>query len=64
VIKGKKVTSYKNIRHDMIHAGAEWVDEEVVVDGNFVTSRTPADLPAFSRELVNAVKNAKIAVKK
>lgn len=64
VINGKKVTSYKNIKHDMVNAGAEWVDQEVVVDGNFITSRTPADLPAFCRELITAAKNAKVAVKK
>lgn len=61
VIRGKKVTSYKNIKHDMINAGANWVDEEVVVDGNFVTSRTPADLPAFSRELINALKKVRVS---
>ncbi|MBU6450481.1 MAG: type 1 glutamine amidotransferase [Cyanobacteria bacterium REEB67] len=47
VVKGKKVTSFANIKDDLIHAGATWVDEEVVVDGNLVTSRKPADLPAF-----------------
>ena len=60
VIRGKTVTSYKNIQDDMTNAGANWVDREVVVDGNIVTSRTPSDLPAFCRELVNAVKTAKI----
>ena len=64
VIRGKKVTSYKNIKHDMINAGADWVDQEVVVDGNIITSRTPADLPAYCRELITATKNAKVAVKK
>lgn len=64
VIGGRKVTSYKNIQLDMINAGAEWVDQEVVVDGNIITSRTPADLPAFCRELISAVKNAKVVVKK
>ncbi|HEY9678332.1 MAG TPA: type 1 glutamine amidotransferase domain-containing protein [Drouetiella sp.] len=60
VVRGKKVTSYKNISDDLIHAGAKWVDEEVVVDGGLVTSRTPADLPAFCREMVNAMKLAKV----
>ena len=64
VIKGRKVTSYKNIKHDMVNAGAEWVDQEVVVDGNMITSRTPADLPAFSRELVKACAREKVASKK
>ncbi len=52
VIAGKRVTSYKAIKDDMIHAGATWVDEEVVSDGGIVTARTPADLPAFSREII------------
>ncbi|MBI3710727.1 MAG: type 1 glutamine amidotransferase [Proteobacteria bacterium] len=55
VIKGKRVTSFFSIKDDMINAGGKWVDEEVVIDGNLITSRTPADLPAFCREIVNAV---------
>lgn len=51
VVNGKKLTSYPAIKDDLIHAGAQWQDAEVVVDGNLVTSRTPADLPAFCREL-------------
>jgi protease I len=47
LVAGKRVTSFHSIRDDMQNAGAEWVDAEVVVDGNLVTSRTPADLPAF-----------------
>jgi protease I len=47
VIKGRKLTSYPSIRTDLINAGAEWVDEEVVVDEGLVTSRSPEDLPAF-----------------
>ena len=39
----------------MINAGAHWVDKEVVVDGNLITSRRPDDLPAFCREIVNAL---------
>jgi len=52
VARGKTLTSYVAIRDDLVHAGAEWVDDEVVVDGNLVTSRTPADLPAFMRETI------------
>ena len=60
VVRGKKLTSYKNISDDLINAGAKWVDEEVVVDGGLVTSRTPADLPAFCRAMINVMKLAKV----
>jgi protease I len=52
VLKGRKMTSVKNISQDLINAGANWVDEEVVVDQGFVTSRTPKDLPAFNDKIV------------
>lgn len=52
VVKGRKLTSVKNIAQDLINAGADWRDEEVVVDEGLVTSRTPEDLPAFSDKLV------------
>jgi protease I len=55
VIKGKKVTSFFSIKDDMVHAGGQWVDQEVVVDGNLITSRKPDDLPAFCREIVKAL---------
>jgi protease I len=51
-VKGKKVTSWPSLKTDLKNAGAEWVDEEVVVDGNLVTSRKPDDLPAFNREFI------------
>lgn len=60
IIKGKKVTSYKNIKDDLINAGANWSDEEVVVDDNIVTSRTPADLPAFCRATIKQLQLAKV----
>jgi protease I len=47
LLKGRKATSFYAIKDDVINAGAEWSDEEVVVDGNLVTSRKPEDLPAF-----------------
>lgn len=55
VLGGKKATSIPAIRDDMKNAGADWVDEEVVVDGNLVTSRLPGDLPAFCREIIRAM---------
>jgi protease I len=58
IVKGKKLTAFKAIRDDMVHAGAEFVDAEVVRDGNLITSRTPADLPAFCRELIRALREA------
>lgn len=51
-IKGKKVTSFFAIKDDLINAGAEYIDEEVVVDGNLVTSRTPQDLPVFLKKII------------
>lgn len=54
-LKGKKVTSFFAIKDDLIHAGAEYVDAEVVVDGNLITSRTPKDLPAFLKAIIEAI---------
>lgn len=53
--KGRKMTSYKSIRTDVANAGAEVVDEEVVVDGNIITSRCPDDLPAFCDAIIAAL---------
>ncbi len=55
ILKGKRMTSFVAIRDDMVNAGAIWEDAEVVTDGNLVTSRTPADLPAFCREIIVAL---------
>ena len=55
IVKGKKVTSYASIKTDLINAGARWCDKEAVVDGNLITSRTPADLPAFCAEFLKAL---------
>lgn len=52
VVKGKKMTSYSSVRKDLENAGAQWVDEEVVVDNGLVTSRNPNDLPAFMDKMV------------
>ena len=54
-LRGRRATSFMAIRHDMINAGAEWVDEKCVVDGNVITARKPEDLPAFCRAVVQAL---------
>lgn len=59
VLEGRKVTSYKSIRTDLINAGANWVNEEVVVDNGLVTSRSPEDLPAFNAKLIEEVREGK-----
>jgi protease I len=55
ILRGKRATSFFSIKDDLVNAGATWVDEEVVVDGNLITSRKPDDLPAFCREIVKAL---------
>ena len=52
VVSGRRLTSYPSIRTDLENAGAEWVDEEVVVDNGLVTSRSPEDLAAFDEKMV------------
>ncbi|NHC23641.1 type 1 glutamine amidotransferase [Nocardioides sp. IC4_145] len=58
VVRGKQVTSWPSLQTDLRNAGAEWVDQEVVVDGNLVTSRQPDDIPAFNREFLALVAQA------
>jgi protease I len=55
IVRGRRVTSFPSIRDDMVNAGAEWVDEEVVVDGHLISSRVPDDLPAFCRAILEAL---------
>jgi protease I len=55
ILRGKTVTSFFAIKDDLVHAGAEWIDKEVVVDGNLITSRKPDDLPAFMRAIISAL---------
>ncbi len=50
--KGRRMTSWPSLKTDLKNAGAEWVDEAVVVDGNLVTSRKPDDIPVFNREML------------
>ncbi len=59
VVRGRRLTAYRAIRDDLVHAGAEFVDQEVVRDGNLITSRKPEDLPAFCREIVKALAEAR-----
>lgn len=55
VVKGKRVTSWPSIRTDLRNAGAELVDEKVVIDGKLITSRKPDDIPAFNAAMLEAV---------
>jgi len=52
IVKGRKVTSYRSIRTDLVNAGGKWVDEEVVTDQGLVTSRQPSDIPAFINKMI------------
>jgi len=51
-LKERKATCFMSMRHDLINAGAEYVDQEVIVDGPIITSRKPDDLPAFCRAIM------------
>jgi protease I len=55
LLKGRKATCVRAIKDDVINAGATYLDEPVVVDGNLISSRTPADLPAFCRAIIRAL---------
>ncbi|MFP4540962.1 MAG: type 1 glutamine amidotransferase domain-containing protein [Opitutales bacterium] len=55
VVRGRKLTSFPSVKTDLINAGADWVDEEVVVDQGLVTSRQPDDLPAFNAKLLEEI---------
>ena len=55
VLKGRTITSWPSLKTDLVNAGASWVDKEVVVDKGLVSSRKPADIPAFSRKLVEEI---------
>lgn len=52
VVRGRRLTSWPSVKTDILNAGGSWTDAEVVVDGNLVTSRKPADIPAFNREMI------------
>lgn len=51
-VRGRKLTSWPSLKSDLINAGAEWVDREVVVDNGLVTSRKPADIPVFNERMI------------
>ena len=55
VVRGRRVTSWPSVAIDLKNAGAEWVDEPVVQDGNLITSRKPADLPRFNKAITDAL---------
>ncbi len=59
VVKGRKLTSYNSIKTDLINAGAQWEDSEVVTDQGFVTSRNPNDLPAFIDKMIEEFREGK-----
>jgi protease I len=52
VVKGRNMTSWPSLRTDLVNAGAHWTDQEVVVDRSLVSSRKPADLPAFNKAMI------------
>jgi protease I len=52
VVKGKTITSWPSLKKDLINAGARWVDRDVVVDNGLITSRKPADIPAFNKKMI------------
>lgn len=57
--RGRRMTSWPSLKTDLRNAGADWVDEEVVVDRGLVTSRSPDDIPAFNREMIKLFSDAR-----
>ncbi|MGH3009132.1 MAG: type 1 glutamine amidotransferase domain-containing protein [Gaiellaceae bacterium] len=61
IARGRKLTSWPTLETDIRNAGGEWVDEEVVVDGNLVTSRKPDDIPAFNEKMLELFAGTRVA---
>ena len=59
VVKGHTLTSWPSLKTDLKNAGANWVDKDVVMDGNFITSRKPDDLPAFNKKVIEEIADGK-----
>lgn len=59
VVKGHTLTSWPSLKTDLKNAGANWVDKEVVMDGNFITSRKPDDIPAFNKKVIEEIADGK-----
>jgi protease I len=57
--RGRRIASWPSLKTDLRNAGAEWVDQEVMVDNKLVTSRMPDDIPAFNREMINLFSQAR-----
>jgi protease I len=64
VVRGRTLTSYHSIKTDVRNAGGNWVDEEVVVDGNLVTSRRPDDIPAFNEKMLEVFAEAPVGARR
>jgi len=60
--RGRRMTSWASVKTDLLNAGAQWVDEQVVVDGNLVSSRKPDDIPAFNQAVIETFSRARVKV--
>lgn len=60
IVRGRRVTSWASVAIDLENAGADWIDKPVVVDGNLITARKPADLPAFNNAIIEALTCAQL----
>jgi protease I len=63
IVRGRRMTSWPSVAVDLKNAGAEWVDQPVVIDGNFITSRKPDDIPQFSKAVIEALQRTPAAVR-